>query len=195
MQFICKLFSNCCKSPINFPIYLFWKSTYKRTHHSNPCCSRVNYIAFYIICMYYLLKRTIKIIFNNYSLKGWTSVCIPFIAAENLCWGKGRLGFAFFFFFLALPHGMWDLSSLTRDRTHAPCIGSVWSLNHWTAREVPRLGFSFSSLWMSVRELDVVQNGNNVFTFCPRNRCIAARLITGSLWKTSAGLVPTQPFM
>ena len=33
----------------------------------------------------------------------------------------------FFFFFLAAPHGMWDLSSLTRDRTHAPCSGSAES--------------------------------------------------------------------
>ena len=32
--------------------------------------------------------------------------------------------------------GMWDLSSLTRDRTCILCIGR-WSLNHWTAREVP----------------------------------------------------------
>ena len=31
---------------------------------------------------------------------------------------------------------MWDLSSPTRDQTHAPCI-EVWSLNHWTTREVP----------------------------------------------------------
>ena len=36
-------------------------------------------------------------------------------------------------FFLAVSHGMWVLSSPTRDQTHAPCIGStleVWSLNH-----------------------------------------------------------------
>ena len=33
---------------------------------------------------------------------------------------------------------MWDLSSPTKDRTCAPCIGR-WSLNHWTAGEVPRL--------------------------------------------------------
>ena len=31
---------------------------------------------------------------------------------------------------------MWDLSSLTRDPTHVPCI-SRWVLNHWTTREVP----------------------------------------------------------
>ena len=29
--------------------------------------------------------------------------------------------------FLAALHGMWDLSSLTRDRTCAPCIGSAES--------------------------------------------------------------------
>ena len=33
--------------------------------------------------------------------------------------------FFIYFCFLAMPHGMWDLSSLTRDRTCAPCIGRV----------------------------------------------------------------------
>ena len=32
-----------------------------------------------------------------------------------------------YFYFLALPPHMWDLSSPTRDRTHTPCIGSVGS--------------------------------------------------------------------
>ena len=31
---------------------------------------------------------------------------------------------------------MWDLSSLTRDRTHIPCIVRQ-ILYHWTIREVP----------------------------------------------------------
>ena len=35
-----------------------------------------------------------------------------------------------------LPRGMWDLSSLTRDRTGTPCIAR-WILNHWTTRKVP----------------------------------------------------------
>ena len=48
------------------------------------------------------------------------------------------------------PRGMWGLGSLTRDRTHNPCIGRH-SLNHWTAREVPghwlfNLIFPFSSV-------------------------------------------------
>ena len=33
--------------------------------------------------------------------------------------------FFFLIFFLATLYGMWDLSSLTRDRTRAPCIGST----------------------------------------------------------------------
>ena len=41
-----------------------------------------------------------------------------------------------------LPPGMQDLSSLTRDQTHAPCSGSA-GLNHWTSREV--LGVEFFS--------------------------------------------------
>ena len=39
-----------------------------------------------------------------------------------------------------LPHGMWDLSSPTRDQTRVPCIGR-WILNHWTTREVPLIYF------------------------------------------------------
>ena len=38
-----------------------------------------------------------------------------------------------------LPHSRWDLSSLTRDRTHVPCIRR-WILHHWNTREVPGLG-------------------------------------------------------
>ena len=34
------------------------------------------------------------------------------------------------------PWGMWDLSSLTRERTHTPCIGRQ-SLNHRTTRDIP----------------------------------------------------------
>ena len=49
-----------------------------------------------------------------------------------------------FFFFLAVPHGMKNLSSLTRDRTCAPAM-EVQSPNHWTARESGRFPvFSFS---------------------------------------------------
>ena len=35
---------------------------------------------------------------------------------------------------------MWDLSSLTRNRTCGPCI-AIWRLNHWTAREVSKKQF------------------------------------------------------
>ena len=41
--------------------------------------------------------------------------------------------FGFFFW----PWGMWNLGSLMRDQTCTPCLGR-WSLNHWTAQEVPR---------------------------------------------------------
>ena len=42
------------------------------------------------------------------------------------------------------PRGMWDLSSLTRDRTCTPCTG-MQSLNHWTARKVSRTDFKNTS--------------------------------------------------
>ena len=37
-----------------------------------------------------------------------------------------------------LPHGMWDLRSLTRDQTSVPCI-TRWILNQWTTRKIPPL--------------------------------------------------------
>ena len=41
---------------------------------------------------------------------------------------------------------MWDLSSLTGDRTRAPCISALGAqgFNHWTAREVPKISNSVS---------------------------------------------------
>ena len=45
----------------------------------------------------------------------------------------------FLFYVLVFwPQGMWDLSSLTRDRTHTSCIGRQ-TLNHWATREVRKL--------------------------------------------------------
>ena len=41
-----------------------------------------------------------------------------------------------FFFFLAAPCGMWDLSSRLRIEPVPPAL-EAQSLNHWTAREVP----------------------------------------------------------
>ena len=57
-----------------------------------------------------------------------------------LLWSTGprRVGFSSCGAQTQLPHGTWDLSSLTRGRTRVPCIG--WSIpNHWTNREVPPL--------------------------------------------------------
>ena len=39
--------------------------------------------------------------------------------------------FTYTIFFWPCCMAMWDLSSLTRDQTHAPCSRSIWSFNHW----------------------------------------------------------------
>ena len=36
--------------------------------------------------------------------------------------------------------GLWDLSSLTRDRTHVPCVERQ-ILSHWTTREISEKSF------------------------------------------------------
>ena len=33
--------------------------------------------------------------------------------------------FIYLFYLLVALQGMWDLSSLTRDLTHVPCVGSM----------------------------------------------------------------------
>ena len=43
-----------------------------------------------------------------------------------------------FFFFLTVPHIMWNLSSPTRDRPHTLCALEVESLNHCTNREAKK---------------------------------------------------------
>ena len=43
-----------------------------------------------------------------------------------------------FYILVVWPRSMWDLSFLTRDGTHTPCIGR-WRLNHWTTWQVPIL--------------------------------------------------------
>ena len=78
-------------------------------------------------------------------LKNWstkTSVSILKVALKHASYCFTSITLPFhtehtFFFFLAVPRSMWDLSSPTRDRTHTPAL-EVWSLNHWTAMEVPR---------------------------------------------------------
>ena len=44
-----------------------------------------------------------------------------------------------FFFNLSVPHGLWDLSSPTRDGTQIPAV-QVPNANYWTARELPQMG-------------------------------------------------------
>ena len=43
-----------------------------------------------------------------------------------------------------LLRGMWDPSSLTRDRTSVPCI-AIRLLNHWTGRKSPENLNTFSN--------------------------------------------------
>ena len=56
---------------------------------------------------------------------------------------KKKLTKLFFFFSIFWLQGMWNLSSTTKDWTLSRAL-KAWHLNHWTAREIPKL-FLFSS--------------------------------------------------
>ena len=47
----------------------------------------------------------------------------------------------YFFYFLAMPRGIWDLSSPTRDWTRGPCIGILTT-------ESPGKSLQFSFIWV-----------------------------------------------
>ena len=49
-----------------------------------------------------------------------------------------QISITIFVFFLAVLFGKQDLSSLTRDQTCTPCIGST-EFNHWTTRKSPQI--------------------------------------------------------
>ena len=51
-------------------------------------------------------------------------------------WSPECSGFSSCIAWAQLLHGMWDLSSLTRDWTCVPCIAK-WILNCWTTAEAP----------------------------------------------------------
>ena len=62
------------------------------------------------------------------SLLSPLSFVAPYLFVENTNGELGYILFFFFFFnFLAKLHGMWALSSLTRDRKSVPCLGSAES--------------------------------------------------------------------
>ena len=69
------------------------------------------------------------------------------------------------------PWGVWDLSSRTRDRTHAPCTGRQ-SLNHWTSREVSSVSLFLDLLWFALDSWIVCKVSKN----CPLANLIASSL-------------------
>ena len=82
-----------------------------------------------------------------------------------------------FYVLVFRPQGMWDLSSPTRDWTHAPCI-KRWSLNHWTARfwtsplSVLKAHFCFESLHIIPLKEIIIKGYLDYFIFFHRYKCL-----------------------
>ena len=98
-----------------------------------------------------------------------------------------------FYVLVFRPRGMWDLSSLTRDRTRTPCIGRQ-SLNHWTTREVPppqnfknqmELLKRFNS-WTFHIKIQISGFSWKTWIYMPKNwtaaTCCGSSLLTKSMW-------------
>ena len=66
----------------------------------------------------------------------------------------------YFFFFLAAPSCLWDLSSLSRNQTQAPAV-EAQSLNHWTTREVPPMPL-FQAPWLPSQKYSCSRRGKEI---------------------------------
>ena len=65
-----------------------------------------------------------------------------------------------FFFFLAEPHGLQDLNSLTKVWTCAICMKG-WSPNHWVAREICRPDLTeANSVWRTLVTIPFILTPN-----------------------------------
>lgn len=49
------------------------------------------------------------------------------------------------FIYLAIPHGLWALSSLARDQTQSPTVKALGP-NHWTTREFAKENINFITI-------------------------------------------------
>ena len=72
-----------------------------------------------------------------------------------------------FFNFLATPHGMWDLSSPTRDRTHDPCIGSRVLTTGPVGKSLPSLSLDHGKAGWFTPALRCPSNQTRTFWFLP----------------------------
>ena len=99
----------------------------------------ISFIFIFLIelCVYVLLNvhacdhlleviRRKKIVLHGlHERQGFLLSSPPFLVWEMLLYSHLQLpdlGTTFFFFFLVVPHNMWDLSSPTRDQTYAPTL-------------------------------------------------------------------------
>ena len=75
-----------------------------------------------------------------------------------------------FLLFLATWHGLWDLSSLTRDWTWATAVKAP-SPNHWTARELPQLYVNYKqnvTSFLKIEKKQIEKNrSSNIFLLYP----------------------------
>ena len=134
-------------------------------HFCNFVLSRILHKCNHIICNLWDWLWSFSIFLWRFiEVDGYMNRCFSFLLLSSIPWYWYITAFFFFFFFWCgplfffksllnllqncfcfmfqsfWPLGMWDLSSLTRDRNCTPCIGRL-SLNHWTAREVPITAF------------------------------------------------------
>ena len=65
------------------------------------------------------LENSMDYIVHELDMTEWLSLSLSWLLVQPSSWLR------FHFFFLATPHGMWDLSSPTRDQTCNPFIGNV----------------------------------------------------------------------
>ena len=105
----------------------------------------------------------------------------------------------FFFFFLALLQGLWDLCSLARNQTWATAAEESGS-NHWTAREFPEISvyaafqMFYNHTWLVAAVLDsmVLTTSAHVdlYNFMERSSKVCACMLSHALCNPTDSSLP-----
>ena len=120
------------------------KSNLLRREHCHLC---VSFKTISFSFSFFLKKKLINLTAWGLSCRMWDIHCIIWDLSLR-CTGSSVHGLSSCCVRAQLFYGMWDLSSLTKDRTCMPCIAR-WILKHWIIKEAspPMFFREETALW------------------------------------------------
>ena len=114
------------------PLYTFHPPPNLPHSWQPPCCSPHPWVLFCFCSVLQISQVSDIMWYLSFSVLLISLRIMPSRSIQVIT--NGKISFSFF------GHALWDLSSLTREETCAPCNRSM-ELNHWISREVSTFFF------------------------------------------------------